>query len=161
LEAGKRTLTNILNKNRVLEIPFFQRSYVWGDDNWDRFLDDMQIVSEQNKDYFLGSIILKQLETPSNSSIGDVRGVIDGQQRLTTLCIFFKCLCSFLNIDTYFDDIFRNRNKDIILRHNHYDHEAFDAVLNDKLTDEIRNRNLDSSIIKCFDYFSKQKKYFF
>ena len=29
MEAGKRTISDIFNGNRVLEIPFFQRSYVW------------------------------------------------------------------------------------------------------------------------------------
>ena len=30
MDAGKRTINDIFNGNRVLEIPFFQRSYVWG-----------------------------------------------------------------------------------------------------------------------------------
>lgn len=29
MDAGKRTINDIFNGNRILEIPFFQRSYVW------------------------------------------------------------------------------------------------------------------------------------
>jgi uncharacterized protein with ParB-like and HNH nuclease domain len=156
MEAGKRNVTDIFNKNRVLEIPFFQRSYVWEEENWERFLDDMKIVSDENRDYFLGSIILKQKETPSNSPIGDVRGLVDGQQRLTTLCIFFKELCAALGKEDDFNDLFRNRNKDLIIKHNHYDHEVFEAILNGRLTDDIAERNKDNSVLACHKYFAKK-----
>ncbi len=41
MEAGKRTIELIFNKGRTLEIPFFQRSYVWESENWERFLNDL------------------------------------------------------------------------------------------------------------------------
>jgi uncharacterized protein with ParB-like and HNH nuclease domain len=31
MDAGKRTINDIFNGNRILEIPFFQRAYVWGE----------------------------------------------------------------------------------------------------------------------------------
>ena len=63
MDAGKRTINDIFNGNRVLEIPFFQRSYVWGIPQWERLLEDMKAISSSNKPYFLGSVILKQQET--------------------------------------------------------------------------------------------------
>ena len=39
MEAGKRTIRDIFNRGRNLEIPFFQRSYVWDVEQWQRFLD--------------------------------------------------------------------------------------------------------------------------
>jgi hypothetical protein len=60
LDAGKRTVRDIFNRGRNLEIPFFQRSYVWKDPQWQRFLEDMEIVSDTKQSYFLGSVILKQ-----------------------------------------------------------------------------------------------------
>ena len=67
MEAGKRTIRDIFNRGRNLEIPFFQRAYVWGEEQWQRFLEDMISVSQENEPYFLGSIILKQQETTSDN----------------------------------------------------------------------------------------------
>jgi len=93
LEAGKKTISDIFNGNRILEIPFFQRAYVWGNEQWGRLLEDMEQISQQNTPYFLGSVILKQQMTNTTKSVSDVRTLIDGQQRLTTLSIFLKTLC--------------------------------------------------------------------
>ncbi len=129
----------------------------WSEDNWDRFLSDMILVSSENKDYFLGSLILKQKETPSNSQIGDIRIVVDGQQRLTTLTIFFKVLCAAQEREEDFNRQFINRAKEVILKHNHNDIEVFNAIMNDALTSETRDNNQDSCVLKCYDYFvSKQ-----
>ena len=107
MDAGKRTINDIFNGNRVLEIPFFQRAYVWGQPQWERLLEDMKAISSSNKPYFLGSVILKQQETTTGSRIGDKRTVIDGQQRLTTLNIFFKVLCLKTNENFTFDRSFK------------------------------------------------------
>jgi uncharacterized protein with ParB-like and HNH nuclease domain len=131
MQAGRSTINDIFNQNKVLEIPFFQRAYVWNIDQWERFLEDMEMVSITNKPYFLGSVILKQQLTQSTQSVGDRRTVIDGQQRLTTLCIFFKVLSLKLKND-YLANIFRlpMSSFDIALKHNHNDQEAFNAVMN-------------------------------
>ena len=77
MDAGKRTINDIFNGNRILEIPFFQRAYVWGDDQWESLLEDMQNVSISNKPYFLGSVILKQQPTNTGNQFGDIRTLID------------------------------------------------------------------------------------
>jgi len=41
MEVGKRKITEIFDGHKVLEIPFFQRSYVWKEEQWERLLDDM------------------------------------------------------------------------------------------------------------------------
>lgn len=136
MQAGRSTINDIFNQNKVLEIPFFQRAYVWNTDQWERFLEDMEMVSTNNKPYFLGSVILKQQLTKSTQSVGDRRTVIDGQQRLTTLCIFFKVLSLKLKND-YLANIFRlpMSSSDIALKHNHNDEESFNKVMN--LTEEL------------------------
>jgi uncharacterized protein with ParB-like and HNH nuclease domain len=45
MQAGRSTINDIFNQNKVLEIPFFQRAYVWNTDQWERFLEDMEMVS--------------------------------------------------------------------------------------------------------------------
>ena len=92
MDAGKRTINEIFNGSRILEIPFFQRAYVWDETQWERLLDDVENVSRTRTPYFMGSVILKQQLTDTTSAVGDVRIVIDGQQRLTTLSILLKVL---------------------------------------------------------------------
>lgn len=55
MDAGRRTINDFFNGNRILEIPFFQRSYVWDKEQWDRLLEDMQNVSATNKPYLIVS----------------------------------------------------------------------------------------------------------
>lgn len=94
MDAGKRTINDIFTGSKMLEIPFFQRSYVWKESEWERMLEDIENVCVTKEPYFMGSVILKQQLTQSNSTVGDVRTVIDGQQRLTTLAYFLKCCVS-------------------------------------------------------------------
>lgn len=151
MEAGKRTINDIFNGNKILEIPFFQRSYVWDIPQWERFLNDMIEVSSSNKQYFLGSVILKQQLTNSQQSVGDKRTLIDGQQRLTTLNIFFKVL-SLKTSNQYLSNLFRLPMSDnkIALLHNHNDVSAFNKILN--LTTEEKLLG-DDNVTKAYKYF--------
>jgi uncharacterized protein with ParB-like and HNH nuclease domain len=150
MEAGKRTINDIFNGNRILEIPFFQRAYVWDDPQWERLLADMESVSEKNKPYFLGSVILKQQKTDSQRSVGDVRTVVDGQQRLTTLNIFFKVLCLRTNSNASFERVFKLINNEIALLHNHNDVDAFNKVLSLMKEEDLTG---EDSITKAYTYF--------
>jgi len=150
MDANKKLINDIFNGNRILEIPFFQRSYVWGEEQWGRLLDDMKMISSLKKPYFLGSVILKQQLTTTESDIGDKRTLIDGQQRLTTLNIFFKALCLKLGKSLVFDRTFRLMNGELALWHNYNDMDAFQNVLN--LT-EHECLEGDSRIIQAYHYF--------
>lgn len=150
MDAGKRTINDIFNGNRVLEIPFFQRAYVWGQPQWERLLEDMKDITKSNKPYFLGSVILKQQETTTGSRVGDKRTVIDGQQRLTTLNIFFKVLCLKTNENSTFDRSFKLRDNSNALLHNHNDIQAFNEIL--ALT-ELKDLEGESNITQAYNYF--------
>jgi len=152
MDAGKRSINDIFNGNRILEIPFFQRSYVWGEEQWERLLEDMYQICLTNKTYFLGSVILKQQQTTTSQQIGDRRIVIDGQQRLTTLNIFFKVLCIKCGKDSTFERIFKLLNNEIALIHNYNDSNAFNKILKLNKLDEIDEND---SISLCYKYFSK------
>ena len=152
MDAGKRSINDIFNGNRILEIPFFQRSYVWGEEQWERLLEDMYQICLTNKTYFLGSVILKQQQTTTSQQIGDRRIVIDGQQRLTTLNIFFKVLCIKCGKDNTFERIFKLLNNEIALIHNYNDSNAFNKILKLDKLDEIDEND---SISLCYKYFSK------
>ena len=159
MEAGKRSINDIFNGNRILEIPFFQRSYVWKKEQWERFLEDMEVVTEENKPYFLGSLILKQQETRADESVGDRRTVIDGQQRLTTLNIFFKVL-SLKTGKNYFQKFQlenpENNEKTLALRHNHNDKASFERVLGFEKLEEDKIQ--ENNILGVYNFFQNEIK---
>lgn len=151
MDAGKRTINDIFNGNRILEIPFFQRAYVWGEEQWERLLEDMEHVSQVNKPYFLGSVILKQQPTNTANAVGDKRTLIDGQQRLTTLSIFFKVLSLKSGDDYEFNRMFKLRDK-IAVQHNHNDIDAYETVMN--LT-ELKDLSATDNITTSYNYFKE------
>ncbi len=154
MEAGKRTIREIFNRGRNLEIPFFQRSYVWDEPQWKRFLEDMVMVSETRRPYFLGSVILKQQETSSDKDA--VLTVIDGQQRLTTLTIFLKVLCLMNGNDSDFTETFKKaRDKQIILLHNHNDIQSFNKMVYLTELVDLPAVSPNDHILKAYQYFKK------
>jgi uncharacterized protein with ParB-like and HNH nuclease domain len=156
LDAGKRTLRDIFNRGRNLEIPFFQRSYVWKKAQWQRFLEDMETISDTKQNYFLGSVILKQKYITSNKD--SIFTVIDGQQRLTTLNIFLKVLCLKTNTNVDFIEIFtKHRDKTIILKHNINDEKSFNEIVNLEELKEIELQEKSYCHIKGAYNFFKDK----
>lgn len=91
MDAHKALITNIFNNSTLVEVPFFQRSYVWKEDLWGRLLEDMEFVVKTKKPHFLGSIILKEGRKPrQGENFADCRTIVDGQQRLTTFFDFYE-----------------------------------------------------------------------
>ena len=91
MKAEQKILTGFISNNESYEIPFFQRSYVWDKEQWQRLLDDVIFSSSSKKPFFLGDMIFKEKQDENGINEGNI--VIDGQQRLTTLFIFYKVLC--------------------------------------------------------------------
>ena len=98
MDANAVGVLDIFEKKHRLEIPLFQRQYVWNEEHqWAPLWEDIsRKVSEYllgRKDgpvHFLGAMVLDQKQTPTTHV--DKRQVIDGQQRLTTLQIFLAVL---------------------------------------------------------------------
>lgn len=153
----KKKIQEIFTGSTMLEIPYFQRSYVWDEDNWKRFLEDFKEICVAKRDYFMGTYIMKQKMTPSGSRHGDVRSVIDGQQRFTTLILFFLVLA--IKNDKYADDfehIFMNRQKEIILSHNHTDKPIFELLTkNANLSDSDKDLYKNNNVFQAYQYFQK------
>lgn len=151
MDAGKRTISDIFNGNRKLVIPFFQRTYVWKEEQWARLIEDMEYISSTGKEYFLGSIILKSHPTPSTGSVGDIRTVIDGQQRLTTIAIFMKVLGLKTNQPGIINRLFTLYDGSIAMQHSQGDADAFNKVMNMTSLEDI-NAN-KSNILNAYYYF--------
>ena len=153
MNASKITIKGIFNTSRKLEIPFYQRAYVWKEEQWERFLSDMELVTATKKPYFIGSIILKAGQVNTWDEITDRKIVVDGQQRLTTLLLFFKALCLKANIHDKFDRDFLLENDEIALSTGINDCDAFDIVMNHKEASPIDCKSNVTNIINAFNYF--------
>lgn len=101
MQANAISLLSIFETKLRLEVPLFQRQYVWTQDQqWEPLWEDIARkfaeYLEGRKDapvHFLGAMVLDQKLTPVTHVLR--RQVIDGQQRLTTLQIFLAALRDF------------------------------------------------------------------
>lgn len=82
--------------------------------------------------------------------------MIDGQQRLTTLMIFFKVLCLKKNENRLFERDFCLEDDTIVLQHGRNDIAAFDKVMRHEKLEEIPNVVPASQIISAFNSFLKK-----
>lgn len=87
--ANARSISDLFNadKDIVYFIPKYQREYVWNKNNWEALFDD---ILENDENHFLGSIIC--INTKLDSQDKDRLELIDGQQRITTLYLFFLAM---------------------------------------------------------------------
>ena len=155
MDAHKAMIKNIFDGGTLVEVPFFQRSYVWKEDLWQRLLDDMEFVVKTEKPHFLGSIILKAGRKPeAGDSFTERKTIVDGQQRLTTFLIFLKVLCLKQNQIVMFDYQFRIMGKTLALRHGKNDIEAFEKVMEATKAEKMDNPVLGSRIIEAFNFFA-------
>lgn len=153
MDAGKRTISEIFNGSKILEVPFFQRAYVWSESNWERFLEDIEDVCNTKIPYFMGSLILKQQPTSMGSPVGDVRLVIDGQQRLTTISVLLKVLSLKTGAWKKFEKRFI-LDDDVgggpVLHHNRLDLPAYNKIMS---LDTIEFLTGDDKITQAYRYF--------
>ena len=151
MEAGKRNISAIFSGSMRLEIPFFQRSYVWGETEWERFLEDIEAACVNREPYFMGSLILKQKATATDIQVGNVRLVVDGQQRLTTLSILMKVLSlQSGEAKQLFDRQFVLVDAKPALLHNHNDEAAYNRIM--MLTELCELKETDS-VTEAYNYF--------
>ena len=158
MDAHKININGIFNKARKLEVPFYQRAYVWGEEQWERLLDDLAFVTATNKPYFIGSIILKEAKINTWDVASDKKIIVDGQQRLTTLMLFFKAYCLLTGAIEKFDSTFRLEDESIALELGLNDEEAFSLAMTHDNTKEITGTSTTSNIILAFNYFLRNIK---
>jgi uncharacterized protein with ParB-like and HNH nuclease domain len=167
INANKEKLQSFFQGNLQYEIPFFQRAYVWSEENWTIFWEHLLSELEAyekgyNSEHFIGTIITKQKESKSLSE--NVVELIDGQQRLTTISIFLKALCdtvigelpklknSLENL-LWFEDSYGTRH--YRMRHSRIDAPNFKKVME---APETITKEDSSSIIQAYGYFLEKLK---
>lgn len=95
MDTGVRTPLAVFTMPQHLIVPLFQRAYVWDEESqwtplWQdiRRLVELQISSPGNPaTHFLGAVVLQAM--PSQWGSMQAWSIVDGQQRLTTLQLFF------------------------------------------------------------------------
>lgn len=145
------TIPEVFLNNSVLNIPFFQRAYVWRDENWDRFFEDMTSLMDTDDSYFMGTLIMKK---NGRDSEGHAQyDIIDGQQRLTTLMIFSKILYTLALKNQWFNNryLFRETNQSI-LRPGRQDESAFNVLISMDLLKDMDERRW-GNIARAYNYF--------
>jgi uncharacterized protein with ParB-like and HNH nuclease domain len=100
INANKDKLLSFFQGNIQFEVPFFQRAYVWGEENWATLWEHALTVLEdyeqrKPKEHFIGTIITKQ--KPAELLGESVNELIDGQQRVTTVALFLKAISDASN----------------------------------------------------------------
>ena len=86
IESTDKTVKGVLSQG-YYKIPRFQRSFSWETDQLEEFWSDT--ISDAESEYFIGSIVVYQ-----EDSTNDILGIVDGQQRLTTITLI---LCALRN----------------------------------------------------------------
>ncbi|WP_447981957.1 DUF262 domain-containing protein [Achromobacter kerstersii] len=92
IESHDRSIRELLGSDYYV-IPRFQRPYSWDSENISDFWND--VVVNSSADYFIGSMVVY--------TFSGKLGVVDGQQRLTTIMILMSCLRDALAINGFKD----------------------------------------------------------
>lgn len=174
MEAHESAFT-FMNGPVRIEIPFFQRGYVWTKDNWRDLVEDLL---DDKSSHFLGSIILKAINTPS----GEIPrwSLIDGQQRLTTLSILLRACYDNLPLDKYDDEVqgdLKRQMQDMLfykersisatrkskIHHSMVDKNAFEKVIKGEMNnnldrivleeDSSKDNEPSAGILQCYKFF--------
>lgn len=164
MKAEDKSL-RFLGEEKQLTVPFFQRRYVWTEENWAELLQSFEDTTVKP---FLGSIILKELSSKESS-------VVDGQQRLTTITILAKAIYDCLSenykapssgIRHYIENMLFYRvnaaddfkDSHIRILHSKIDRDDYNKVIGSQLLSEEKidldtiNEN-SSCVLKCYKYY--------
>ncbi|RKQ89569.1 uncharacterized protein DUF262 [Maricaulis maris] len=156
LNAAAQTVGALFSDSTFL-IPQYQREYSWQDEEVSEFWSDLSGSLEQDA-YFLGLVIL--------TDEGDVRHVVDGQQRIITLTLLAMALyieavdrgraalaeriqAEFLQTIDYSTDETHSRVK----LSDPVDNETFQAILINKGTPNgVGDGEVSKRLIAAFNY---------
>ena len=171
MKVDMLNLQTLFYKPVRYEIPLFQRRYVWQqEEQWEPLWEDVRNAAEQiielgghNVSHFLGAVVLKQ--QLQASGMLEMREVVDGQQRLTTMQLLLDAVqevferhgattearqlsALVLNDDIYHDDDLERKFKVLPTLN---DRESFVQAMSNELSNSGHE---DSLIVRAHDYFN-------
>ena len=90
MKGEERYLLNLLEGTKTrFHIPVYQRNYDWRIEDCKQLFDDLEeLALKSESTHFFGSIV--------SQADGDIRVVIDGQQRITTSYLILLALVHLL-----------------------------------------------------------------
>ena len=131
---------DLFGQNHQIQIPLFQREYVWTNRQWKRMVEELEIiVNGEDSNRFLGAVIAVRRE--ANPSMPQPFEIVDGQQRLSTLYLFMMAaiwVAAKNGHDNYAQGLIR---KYLII-------DWYEAGTNTKLIPSFSDRN---QFCKAFD----------
>ncbi len=92
--TANKPLSELFSADNLVsyQIPKYQREYIWSKWNWEALFDD---IEESDGGHFLGSIIC--INTQKDSHKAAELELVDGQQRMTTVSLFYLAVLKYLN----------------------------------------------------------------
>lgn len=100
MQVGHITLRHLFQQDRRHVVPLYQRPYVWQQETqWEPMWEDIRAVAERleagqpARSHFIGAIVLEYV--PQHAGALEIRLVIDGQQRLTTLQLLLEAFYDY------------------------------------------------------------------
>lgn len=161
MKGEAQTLFWLSAEKIKIEVPYFQRPYVWDIDEWEDLYSSIIYSKEKNMP-FIGSFILQETQEK------DKYMIIDGQQRLTTLSIFIKAYLDtfkelpsdskpeFLNI--IYEKTMHNLKSSYKPRlvASQVDSEDFNDVMDIENFNYNRIENSQSRICKAYRFFKEK-----
>ena len=157
--ATARPFSFLANEGLV-KIPYYQRAYVWDVNHWDKLLTNLTDSLNSGTNPYLGTIILQKI---SDKPFGHLM-VVDGQQRLTTLCLLLKALYHCLSPEyqeeiRLHNELFRclyykkdaiGGTRQVRIEHSKVDRKYFEEIIG---SDNLPNEPTDNKIYRCFRHF--------
>ena len=150
-----QTIGNFFNNTtEQFFIPAYQRRYAWGISQLDALFNDVNLLKDGDT-HLLGTVVLlADIHSPSVNRLE----LVDGQQRITTLCILLKVLQNNFNNTKNSDEIREIKKylgcrsgdmseQKIIL--GDLDHSDFVRIMNDRIDNDFENEKLK----QAFDFF--------
>lgn len=155
-----QTIGNFFNNpNEQFFVPAYQRRYAWGISQLGALFNDINLLKDGDT-HLLGMVVL--LADIYNPNVNQLE-LVDGQQRITTLCVLLKVIQGNLNNDDNVDEV-REINKYLSCRSSDkrqhkiilgdLDHSDFVRIMNDKTDDELENIKL----VQARDFFASKIK---
>lgn len=87
MDGNASELLKWISEAKRIEVPFFQRPYVWNESDFEALIDSFNDAAGNTMPFF-GSVIMKKIGSDDDLSYL----VIDGQQRITTFSILIRVL---------------------------------------------------------------------
>ncbi len=96
MNANHLQFLKLLDGDVQYVVPHWQRRYCWQQSDIKRLVEDVLTIAgqDQNSTHYIGTLLT--FPEPSSAGMLTTHRVVDGQQRLTTVCILLACIAEKL-----------------------------------------------------------------